>query len=98
MEENYKCDSYKLIKEITTASIDLILTDPPYNLSDYSTGNIKLSLSFNRLGDILKSQQYFLKRIYCKARRSLAIPQSGIRKTFVLSAQYNVPLPSHNVS
>jgi len=46
MEENYKLflgDSYKLIKEIPTASIDLILTDPPYNLSNYSTGNIKLS-------------------------------------------------------
>jgi site-specific DNA-methyltransferase (adenine-specific)/modification methylase len=46
MEENYKLylgDSYKLIKEIPTASIDLILTDPPYNLGKYSTGNIKLS-------------------------------------------------------
>jgi len=46
MEEKYKLylgDSYKLIKEIPTASIDLILTDPPYNLSPYSTGNIKLS-------------------------------------------------------
>lgn len=46
MEENYKLylgDSYKLIKETPSASIDLILTDPPYNLSPYSTGNIKLS-------------------------------------------------------
>jgi site-specific DNA-methyltransferase (adenine-specific)/modification methylase len=46
MGENYKLylgDSYKLIKEIPTASIDLILTDPPYNLSNYSTGNIRLS-------------------------------------------------------
>lgn len=36
-------DSYKLIKEISTESVDLILTDPPYNLSPYSTGNIKPS-------------------------------------------------------
>ena len=46
MEENYKIhlgDSYKLIKQIPTNSVDLILTDPPYNLSNYSTGNIKLS-------------------------------------------------------
>ncbi|MCL4458882.1 MAG: site-specific DNA-methyltransferase [Chloroflexi bacterium] len=46
MEENYKLhlgDSYKIIKEIPSVSIDLILTDPPYNLSPYSTGNIKLS-------------------------------------------------------
>jgi len=46
MEKKYKLflgDSYKLIKEIPSTSIDLILTDPPYNLSNYSTGNIKLS-------------------------------------------------------
>ncbi len=39
----FRADSYEKIKEIPTASIDLILTDPPYNLSPYSTGNIKLS-------------------------------------------------------
>ncbi len=46
MEENSKLylgDSYKLIKKIPSASIDLILTDPPYNLSQYSTGNIKFT-------------------------------------------------------
>lgn len=46
MEEQYKIrlgDSYELIKQIPSASIDLILTDPPYNLSPYSTGNIKMS-------------------------------------------------------
>jgi site-specific DNA-methyltransferase (adenine-specific)/modification methylase len=36
-------DSAKLIKEVESQSIDLILTDPPYNLSGYSTGNIELS-------------------------------------------------------
>jgi len=35
-------NSYKLIKEIPDSYIDLILTDPPYNLSPYSRGNIKL--------------------------------------------------------
>lgn len=46
MDEQYKLhlgDSYDLIKQIPSKSIDLILTDPPYNLSPYSTGNIKLS-------------------------------------------------------
>jgi len=46
MEENYKLylgDSYELIKQIPTASVDLILTDPPYNLSHYSTGNIEFT-------------------------------------------------------
>jgi len=36
-------DSRKKIKEIPDHSIDLILTDPPYNLGKYSTGNIKMS-------------------------------------------------------
>jgi len=36
-------DSKHLIKELADQSVDLILTDPPYNLSGYSTGNIKLS-------------------------------------------------------
>ena len=36
-------DSFEYMKNIADDSIDLILTDPPYNLSNYSTGNIKLS-------------------------------------------------------
>jgi len=34
-------DCFDLIKEIKTKTIDLILTDPPYNLARHSTGNIK---------------------------------------------------------
>ena len=40
--EIYNADTYEFIKRIPAASIDLILTDPPYNLSPYSTGNINL--------------------------------------------------------
>lgn len=36
-------DSKKLIKDVPDVSIDLILTDPPYNLSGYSTGNMEFS-------------------------------------------------------
>jgi site-specific DNA-methyltransferase (adenine-specific)/modification methylase len=36
-------DSRLLIKNLPDKSIDLILTDPPYNLSGYSTGNMELS-------------------------------------------------------
>ncbi len=36
-------DSYKYIKNIPDGSVDLILTDPPYNLSPYSTGNMKFT-------------------------------------------------------
>ncbi|MEA3559204.1 MAG: site-specific DNA-methyltransferase [Candidatus Thermoplasmatota archaeon] len=39
--EVYNSDLFKMIDEIETGSIDLILTDPPYNLSSYSTGNMK---------------------------------------------------------
>lgn len=34
-------DCFELIKEVKTNSVDLILTDPPYNLAKHSTGNIK---------------------------------------------------------
>ncbi|MGN0640243.1 MAG: DNA-methyltransferase [Oscillospiraceae bacterium] len=34
-------DCFEKMKEIPDHSVDLILTDPPYNLSQYSTGNIK---------------------------------------------------------
>ncbi len=36
-------DSREYIKTIPDQSIDLILTDPPYNLSPYSTGNMKFT-------------------------------------------------------
>jgi site-specific DNA-methyltransferase (adenine-specific)/modification methylase len=34
-------DCFKLIKKVKDNSVDLILTDPPYNLAKHSTGNIK---------------------------------------------------------
>ena len=34
-------DSFQKIKEIPDSSVDLSLCDPPYNLSKYSTGNMK---------------------------------------------------------
>ena len=38
-----KCgDSRVLLRELPDRSVDLILTDPPYNLGKFSTGNIKL--------------------------------------------------------
>ncbi len=44
MEYKVACaDSAKHIKTIPDHTVDLILTDPPYNLSPYSTGNMKFS-------------------------------------------------------
>lgn len=36
----YNLNCYDFIKTMKSNSIDLILTDPPYNISKYSTGNI----------------------------------------------------------
>lgn len=36
------CDSKQHIKRIPDKSVDLILTDPPYNIARHSTGNIPL--------------------------------------------------------
>ena len=36
-----KGDCYKLLSQLPSQSVDLILTDPPYNLRSYSTGNLK---------------------------------------------------------
>lgn len=41
-------DCFSRLKDIPSQSIDLILTDPPYNIAKYSTGNIK----FNWRSDI----------------------------------------------
>ncbi len=38
-----KGNAFALLKELPNNSVDLILTDPPYNLSLYSTGNIKMN-------------------------------------------------------
>lgn len=34
-------DCFSVLKEIPDNSVDLILTDPPYNIAEYSTGNMK---------------------------------------------------------
>ena len=38
----YNDDCLKQIKKIESNSINVILTDPPYNIAQYSTGNIKM--------------------------------------------------------
>jgi len=43
-DDNYQLiqsDSLLAMKDIADHSVDFILTDPPYNLSQYSTGNMK---------------------------------------------------------
>ncbi|MFK5977050.1 MAG: DNA methyltransferase [Sulfurovum sp.] len=51
MNNNYRIfhrDSLEYIKTMRSNSVDFIFTDPPYNISQYSTGNIQ----FNHRSDI----------------------------------------------
>lgn len=46
MESAYRIeqgDAHELIASVPDASVDFVLTDPPYNLGGYSTGNISMS-------------------------------------------------------
>ena len=43
-------DYFKFIKSIKSNSIDLILSDPPYNINKYSTGNIFIFTGYNKFG------------------------------------------------
>jgi DNA modification methylase len=59
----YTADSFKKIKEVPDHSVDVILTDPPYNLGQYSTGNLKMSWRADFNNDIAAwDQQTFTPR------------------------------------
>lgn len=45
-------DCFSILKKIPDHSIDLILTDPPYNIAQYSTGNIKFDWRADRNNDL----------------------------------------------
>ena len=47
-------DAFQKMKEISDSSVDLILTDPPYNLSEYSTGNMKFDWRNEINNDVAK--------------------------------------------
>jgi site-specific DNA-methyltransferase (adenine-specific)/modification methylase len=55
--EIYTADSFEKIKEVPDQSVDVILTDPPYNLGMYSTGNIKMSWRADFNNDIAQWDQ-----------------------------------------
>ena len=50
----FKWDAFELIKRLPDQSVDLIVTDPPYNLGMYSTGNIKISWREDINNDLAK--------------------------------------------
>lgn len=45
-------DCFTFMKELPDNSVDLILTDPPYNLAQYSTGNICFDWRADRNNDL----------------------------------------------
>lgn len=47
-------DFFAFVKGLENGSIDLILTDPPYNLSSYSTGNMKFDWRKDINNDLAK--------------------------------------------
>jgi len=51
--------TYLQIKKIKSHSVNLILTDPPYNISKYSTGNIKFSYRTEINNDIAEWDKDF---------------------------------------
>jgi len=62
MIDRYKIhneDSFNYLKEIPDNSIDFILTDPPYNLSQYSTGNMKFDWRAEINNDVAKWDKNF---------------------------------------
>ena len=58
----YNTDAFEKIREIPNSSIDLILTDPPYNLGVYSTGNMKFTWRKEINNDLAKWDQKELIR------------------------------------
>lgn len=52
-------DAFKLLKDIPDNSIDLILTDPPYNIGEHSTGNLSFKNRENVNNDIAEWDKGF---------------------------------------
>lgn len=45
-------DCFSALKNIPSNSVDLILTDPPYNIAQYSTGNMRFDWRADRNNDL----------------------------------------------
>ncbi len=57
----YNADCFQKMKEIPDNSINLILCDPPYNLANYSTGNMKFSWRSEVNNDVAKWDEKVLE-------------------------------------
>jgi len=72
-------NSFKKIKKIADNEIDLILTDPPYNLGMYSTGNIKMSWRKDFNNDVAKwDKQEFAPKEWLTEFKRILKPTGNI--------------------
>jgi site-specific DNA-methyltransferase (adenine-specific) len=75
----YLADSFKKIREVPDQSIDVILTDPPYNLGQYSTGNLKMSWRADFNNDIAASDnQPFSPRAWVEEFKRVLKPTGNL--------------------
>ncbi len=57
----YNDDCFQKMKQIPDKSVNLILCDPPYNLANYSTGNMKFSWRSEVNNDVAKWDEKVLE-------------------------------------
>jgi site-specific DNA-methyltransferase (adenine-specific)/modification methylase len=75
----YTADSFKKIKEVPDHSVDVILTDPPYNLGQYSTGNLKMSWRADFNNDIAEwDQETFSPRAWLAEFKRVLKPTGNL--------------------
>jgi len=55
----HRGDCYGLLPQLPDASVDLILTDPPYNIGPYSTGNMRFGWRPNINNDLAEWDRDF---------------------------------------
>lgn len=78
-------DALSLLSRIPTSSIDLILTDPPYNIALNSTGNIKLTNGKTINNDIAEWDKYSINPLdYVKDFKRVISPKGNI---FIVSGK-----------
>ncbi len=89
-----KGDCHQLLKTLPDKSIDLILTDPPYNLSQYSTGNLKFNNRADLNNDIAQWDKTNLNIPFLKKEFKRVLKPTG--NIFIFSA-YNLVGEYHRI-
>lgn len=75
----YTADSFEKIKEVPDRSVDVILTDPPYNLGQYSTGNLKMRWRKDFNNDIASwDQETFSPRAWVEEFKRVLKPTGNL--------------------